>query len=238
MNNKRWRDSIDKGHLRIEKINQSFYTTKVFRNIYSIDCNTDLQKLKSSCLKVQEILNNKESSVFFRNNSTFQYRPKNLAGFKEADRYTLFRFPYAEFQNLLMQLKNSFHKVYEEEYNKIVKDRFYIKSWCNIFYKNNFYDWHNHTHWNQACNKTFPSEGTWHGCFYVDAEPSKISYKFKDNTIIDVPCKNNTVLISSNNIDHRTYEWLDETRPRITIAFDILPYNIVSQMNSDLWIPL
>jgi hypothetical protein len=108
----------------------------------------------------------------------------------------------------------------------------YIQSWLNFYRKGDFIDWH--MHWEEEFK-------SWHGFYCVDCEPSVTTYKLDMNIdkTIDVVSKNDLLVMGPSGKDvHRTWPWEGE-QPRITIAFDIVPANMIDPLeNLNHWIPL
>ena len=130
---------------------------------------------------------------------------------------------------------------YYELYTEIVKayrefsgrrDNCYMQAWLNVYQKGEFIDWH--THW--------PAEKkVWHGfyCLDVEHEPSYTSYRIPGEREFKIESKNNLLVIGKSEDDkHRSSEWNHET-PRITIGFDIVPWNQIDPSTSlNHWIPV
>ena len=94
-------------------------------------------------------------------------------------------------------------------------------------------DWH--SHWEQKWN-------SWHGYIYVDVQNSMPATLYKlpgYSDIITLYGKNGNMVISRSNGDtHKTVLWEDE-KPRISIAFDILPESSMTNLNDiNHWIPI
>lgn len=140
--------------------------------------------------------------------------------------YNLFMYPYDEFYNLYQEIKTLFHDCCIDE------DQYYIQCWVNFYKKGDFIDWHNH--W-------APEHRTWHGFFCVDCEPSKTTYNVPGyNEPLDIVSENNLLVMSRSNGDtHRTWPWEDETKDRITIAFDIVPRQFIDPgVFLNHWVPI
>ena len=99
--------------------------------------------------------------------------------------------------------------------------RYYmIKCWLNVFRKGEKVDWHNH--W-PAYKKV------WHGFYCVQVGDSFTEYKIpKVNNIVKVKSKEGLLVVGKSEDDqHRSSPWNEEQRPRITVAFDIVPIDSV-----------
>ena len=142
--------------------------------------------------------------------------------------YNFLLFPHPELHKLYFEIKNMFNVMREHT------GEYYITMWLNIYRNGEFLDWHGH-------NK--PQDNGYHGYFSVNSEPSTTTYKLPDNSIESVINSNNQLVISRSNGDiHKVSEW-QQTNPRITLAFDILPYEIVNHTfmhhnRTNNWIPI
>lgn len=119
-------------------------------------------------------------------------------------------------------------------------DEYQMQCWLNVYNRGEYIDWHSH----------WPSEyKSWHGFYCIDVEPDSFtSYNIplSKTGIINVQSKNNLLVISRSGGDfHRSSEWKHD-RPRITVAFDIVPTAVLSERmnksfdNIDLnhWVPV
>lgn len=155
-------------------------------------------------------------------------------------KYNAFMYPYPEFYELFKQIQIMFQDLISTDSSDYSDDPHYLQSWVNFYRKGDFISWHGH--WPVEVN-------AWHGYYCVDVEPSKTTYQIpnvKGN--IDVINSNNLLIISKSDGDrHRTWPW-EYDRPRITIAFDIVPAcHIMSghpgidthnRMGKNHWIPV
>lgn len=142
--------------------------------------------------------------------------------------YNVLMFAYHEFHSLYNQIRKTFHEVLEN--NDKNEKNYYIQCWMNVYEKEQFIDWHGH--WPPMAN-------AWHGFYCVDCEPSKTTYKIFGEDI-DIPSEDGLLVIGESDGDiHRTWPWTESDRPRITIAFDIVPARFID--NNDWmnhWIPI
>jgi hypothetical protein len=74
-----------------------------------------------------------------------------------------------------------------------------------------------------------------HGYYCVNAEPSITYYKINNKELFENHNKNNRAIISETGHPHGRDDW-HEDKPRITIAYDISPFNLEEQ--TDKWIKL
>jgi hypothetical protein len=92
-----------------------------------------------------------------------------------------------------------------------------------------------------------PEYESWHGFYCIDVEPdSYTTYRVfgrvpeKDDIVIH--SKDNLLVISKSDGDfHRSSKWENEDKPRITVAFDIIPSHKLVEGNHvslNHWIPI
>ncbi len=148
--------------------------------------------------------------------------------------------------NVFQFYNNEIHKLYKsisdmvkeacEYYNvDFEKQNYYIQGWFNINHsKVGKLDWHDHGG---------PGAPYFHGYYCVSAEPSVTHYKlFNDNARV-VPNHNinNRAIVSEMGHPHAMGNW-DWDGPRITIAYDIIPLNVLLENKNNVpeqhWIPL
>lgn len=189
--------------------------------IYTKPLDLNLVKIRSSCAKMRTLIMTK-----------FMDKPQHYSGqatmtTKLFSQYNVLMYPFPEFHELYTNIQTMFNEVYGKNDNT-----YYIQSWLNVYEKGEFIDWHDH--WN-------PVQQSYHGFYCVDVEPnSKTSYSLKDSDdIVDVPSKDNLLVLSKSDGDlHKSSEWLVEDRPRITIAFDIVPRESINPAGwINHWVP-
>jgi hypothetical protein len=188
--------------------------------IYLKKFNLNLQKLKNS----SNILYNLVKNNFINNKK--DYIKKSTLSTELFSSYNLLMYPLDEFYELYLEIQKTFQILNKN------KENHYIQCWLNYYQKNEFIEWHNH--WKEQ-------NESWHGFFCVDCEPSITSYKLP-NVVeqIDIHNKNNSLVLSKSDGDeHRTYPWEFDDRPRITIAFDIVPKKYIRYDEwLNHWIPI
>jgi len=124
-------------------------------------------------------------------------------------------------------------------YHEIVKnvtplldDRSYvIKSWLNVFRKGEKIEWHKHWH---------PNKKVWHGFYCVQVGDSYTEYEIPNiNHTVKIKSDEGLLVIGkSDNDRHRSSIWTEEDRHRITIAFDIVPIeNVTDPLEINHFIP-
>jgi hypothetical protein len=182
--------------------------------VYPLDIN--LYEAKLSCnLLYQHIKHN-----LSQDNLGIDTGPITTQAFNQ---YNLLLYPFAEFHKLYQEICRVFSLVDTSEEN------YYIQCWLNYYEQGQFIDWH--SHW-------APKDNTWHGFFCVDCEDSVTSYRLPTSEEIDVPSINGNLVISRSAGDvHRTYPWPHSDRPRITVAFDCVPWRNIS-WGTNHWVPI
>lgn len=124
-------------------------------------------------------------------------------------------------------------------------EKYMIHGWFNLDYPNNIgevnvsplkYPEHFHDHSNGMGAPWF------HGYYCVNAEPSTTYYKIGgiDGTLFENHNKNNRLVLSETGHPHGRDDWY-QSKPRITVAYDITPLQYLggsSYMNQIPWIPL
>jgi hypothetical protein len=162
------------------------------------------------------------------------YNGQSTLTTKLYDKYNYLLYPVPGNYELFNYIKETFHAALTHS-NWNVSDQYYIQCWLNVYRKGEFIDWHHHG---------TPDMNSWHGFYCVDVEPNSFTaYKFPDiprETIVN--SENNLIVIGPTNGDlHRSSEWNEET-PRVTIAFDIVPANILFERGhwetKNHWIPI
>jgi hypothetical protein len=108
---------------------------------------------------------------------------------------------------------------------------FMLQGWFNINYaKTGKLDWHDHA----------PTGAPFfHGYYAVNAEPSQTHYYTFDEHKINEN-KNNKAILSEMGHVHAQGDW-DWDGPRITVAYDIVPFKAIQEEASDQeqhWVPL
>ena len=173
--------------------------------------------------------------MFFLNQSTNPKKgPTEVISTLYFAEYNILTFTDPNWYDLYQKIQKYFHLCYEQHHQKKVDKPHYIRSWLNVYERRQYIDWHGH--WD-------PEFNAWHGFFCVDVEPnSKTSYMWKDDErIIEVASKNGLLVLGlSDNDRHKSSEWNQET-PRITIAFDILPFDSIMStgfIKLNHWIPI
>lgn len=197
--------------------------------IYTRMLDLDVDTIKNSSIELRDfILKN------FTDDGT-GFDPKQSKGNVPAEaklysQYNLMMYPLPGFHSLYNEIRETFHRV--REHQDIPHKPHYLQCWVNVFEQGQYIGWH--YHW-------LPEFQAWHGFYCVDVEPnSSTTYKLDKEVVIE--SKNNLLVISKSAGDlHRSSEW-NEIRPRITIAFDIIPADTLCDGFYDKklnhWIPV
>jgi len=149
---------------------------------------------------------------------------RNLKRLDSTDWYGTFTTANHDKYNFLTFPNKQVSKLYREIYGNVsplLDDKPYmIKCWLNVFRKGEKVDWHNH--W-PAYKKV------WHGFYCVQVGESFTEYRIpKVKDIVKVKSKEGLLVVGKSEDDqHRSSPWNEEQRPRITVAFDIVPIDSV-----------
>ena len=128
-------------------------------------------------------------------------------------KYNLFSFACPELHKLYYQLSKNLKLIVDPS------TQYYIRCWVNLFSPGKNIDWHQH----------WPSEHkTWHGFYCVNTEgncKSYTDYRIPEHPEIRVTSNDGLLVIGKSNGDlHRSSPWEDHNKYRITIAFDLIPW--------------
>ena len=200
---------------------------KLYKSLYSQECKLDLEKLKKTCKKLEDIVKELPVDYIWGN---LKAQPNPPATITKNDRYSFFTYPFSQVHNVYKAIQNFFYEAEKDYYGSNLKCNYFIKGWINVYYEHEFLAWHGHY---------YEASRAWHGFFCVDTEPSITSYKFNDGFELDAVCKDSSIImgLSDTNI-HKTQKWYDKNRPRITVAFDIIPEQNLQRSTSNVWIPI
>lgn len=190
---------------------------KFTRGLYGVQSDINLKELRYYSDIMYDII-----KTHFKSDKT-DYNGQSTLTTKLFTKYNLLMYPFPIFHELYCEICNAFYLCHADLFKK-KPEKHYMQCWLNYYRKGEFIDWHGHQ----------KSElQAWHGFLCVDTEPgSSTSYKWKENLdkIIEIPSKDGLIVIGPSNGDlHRSSEWEFEDRPRITIAFDIMPATSLSE---------
>ena len=128
-------------------------------------------------------------------------------------KYNLLTFPGPDLNRLYAELVKNI--------TPLLEDTIYvIKSWLNVFRKGEKIDWH--PHWQ-------PEHKVWHGFYCAQVGNSFTEYRIPNiEKTVKVVSKEGLIVIGKSDGDeHSSSAWKESKRPRITIAFDIIPVEAI-----------
>ncbi len=226
--------------MAVDQVSQSNTWTDGWFKVKKLDL--DLELMKKTCHGVHQMVNQRYGDQ--KGLNYYENQTTNLFG-----NYNIFLFSSAPLHNLFRELVTFWNQVKPDD------DIYYMQSWLNIYDESKSIGWH--YHWTEKYH-------AWHGFFCVDVDVSKTSYclsppqyqeskKFdyqyqgkpileynEEYEIVDVVGRDNFLIMSRSAGDtHRNIPWKIQDRPRITIAFDIVPgRHIFNEDWENHWIPL
>jgi len=177
----------------------------------------NIQNLDLIKEEVYEIANNikREYLRKLKTNDEFRKFGKGSLTTKLWEFYNIFNFNKPALNKLFVEIKNFFI----EQYKPTIK--YYISAWVNIHKKGENLGWHGH--WATEMQ-------TYHGYFALQSEPSTTSYIFPCSEEIYVHHnKNGLVLLNKSEGDKHCVSVWEKDYDRISIAFDIIPKNILDE---------
>jgi len=209
--------------------------------IRKLDLNMDA--LRHECLGVQKMVKERygdqDGMNYYENKTT------NLFG-----KYNIFMFSSFSLHTLYSEIVKTWNMVKPDD------QKYYLQSWLNVYDQSKSIGWH--YHWTEKYL-------AWHGFFCVDVDVSKTTYALQpphfqrsksipygtyngreileyndEYELIDVVGQDGLLIMSPSAGDsHRNIPWKIAERPRITIAFDIVPgQHIFNEDWENHWIPL
>jgi len=186
--------------------------------LYSVDIDTiNNVELVDQCLKIEYNL------------------LKNLGSISDPGWYGNVPSAHNDKYNLLTYANREFSILYREMIKHISpfleQDECYVlKSWLNVYRVGESVKWHGHWKIGQR---------VWHGFYCAQVGDSSTYYKIPGvDGVITVPSKEGRLVFGRSEGDqHRSSDWEDTTKPRITLAFDIVPIESVSGMYPNHFIP-
>ena len=144
------------------------------------------------------------------------------------NKYNVFQFYHPAIHKLFRSVRAMTVEACEYYGIDFEKEDFWVQGWFNINYNHvGKLDWHEHG----------GSGAPWfHGYYCVKAEPSTTHYKVFDQDFDNIN-KNNRAILSETGHPHAMADW-DWDGPRITIAYDVIPFKGVMHEWEQHWIPL
>lgn len=164
-----------------------------------------------------------------------EYSIKNDKGMQIdiSEEYNIFNYPNKEIYTLLKSIKEMTKNACEYYEINFNKQNYMIHGWFNLWKslpatQIEEMSWHRHG------EVGLPN---FHGYYCVNAEPSITYYKI-NNTLFNNININNRAILYENSSPHAPGTW-DNESDRITIAYDILPFdNAISSSIKSKWIKL
>lgn len=149
--------------------------------------------------------------------------------------YNVFQFYHPDLRNLYKSVADMVKDAcayYDVDFGS---QNYYIQGWFNINdRKVGKLDWHDHGG---------PYAPWFHGYYCVKAEPSTTHYMLfgKEDSIVDNVNIDNRAILSEMGHPHAMGDWSWDG-PRVTIAYDIIPGEVLFSNNENVpqqhWIPL
>ena len=177
----------------------------------------NLDNLKTYLLQIEEFIlksyNSHGEDDLFEVPTTNRFTEYNIFTFPNEDLRILF----SDLQKLVIDVRTELG----------LPNVYYIQSWINVSRKHQL-DWHHHFERNTGC---------FHGYFAIDAEPSETHYLLDDG-LVKIPNENGRIFLGEAGYAHKVGDWFED-RPRITLAYDIVPgYILSSNFNPNHWLPI
>jgi len=210
--------------------NKNYKSQKFFYRDLNIDLKETTEILE---LEYNRILNGEMRGVKkfdFTHPENEIFKDSNSISTIKSREYNAFKMYYPFIHDLyssVVDMTREACKYYEVDYNS---QKFVCQAWFNINNneKGGKLNWHDHVH---PDSKVFAL----HGYYSVNAEPSETHYNINGDIKINNNI-NNRALLSVVGFPHAMSNW-DFDGPRITIAYDVLPLNMLLQkdfLNSNL----
>jgi hypothetical protein len=144
------------------------------------------------------------------------------------NKYNVFQFYTPEIHNLFKSVKSMLIEACDYYGVNFEKEQYWVQGWFNVNYNHvGKLDWHEHG----------GNGAPWfHGYYCVEAEPSTTHYKVFDQET-ERHNKNNYAILSETGHPHAMADWSWDG-PRITIAYDLVPFRGIMTDWEQHWIPL
>jgi len=191
--------------------------------LYSIDLDSlDNKKIFKEILETEKCLIKLFGGPFYSETDDYDVYG-NFASF-QFENYNTFQFPLNETSKLYRELVNNITPFLNKKYD------YALQCWFNVFKKGQNVEWHHH--WEE------PECKVWHGFYCVNVGDSFTEYKVPNvKEIIKVPSKEGRLVFGKSEGDlHRSSLWDNPKEPRVTIAFDIIPYKNIKLEEFDEYI--
>lgn len=150
-----------------------------------------------------------------------EVEPKKIWTTEIFSMYNIFTYPDEE----LLKLYQLLVKTIKPYLDKNIE--YMIQAWLNVYQKDEFIPWHGH--WP-------PNTGVWHGYYCVNVSESITSYKL-DNKVYQVYNNDGLIVIGRSGRDnHQSSPWTQD-KPRVTIAYDIIPVQSITRRGINHYLP-
>ena len=141
------------------------------------------------------------------------------------EHYNIFQFTNEYIYNLYNSVKEMTIEACQYYNIDFKKQKYYIQGWFNFDYQEKDMgdqDLHDH------CGGT--GAPFFHGYYCVNAQPSVTHYQINRKTMFNNINKNNRAILSETGHPHRKGGWYGD-KPRITIAYDMMPLESLVDRN-------
>jgi hypothetical protein len=144
------------------------------------------------------------------------------------NKYNVFQFYHPAIHKLFRSVRSMTIEACKHYNLDFEKEDFWVQGWFNVNHNHTGkLDWHEHG----------GSGAPWfHGYYSVKAEPSTTHYRVFDKDFENIN-KNNRAILSETGHPHAMADW-DWEGPRITIAYDVIPFKGIMHEWEQHWIPL
>jgi len=139
--------------------------------------------------------------------------------------YNPFTFGIPCFANLYWILNQFF---YSNPQVMEAGEPYYIHGWFNVYTKKDEDEkGYDHIPWHKHLNQYHPH--VYHGFYCANVQPSETWYRIgpdqPEEDIVKHTDYNDMIIYSPSSFEHTSTPWLED-KPRITVAFDILPESV------------
>ena len=184
---------------------------------------TPIKDIEKDCFELEDTIKKKFNNYL---TDPFEGAPFTTKTFRH---YNLLSVPRPSFHELYVFIKECVDNLLLES-----REPHYIQCWLNIYtQKTPNIDWH--FHWEP------PYKGCWHGFYCASIpEPSGTLYKIpSEKDELYIPSVEGKMVIGKSQGDLHKSTPHSHERPRITIAFDVVPYRILNNFpEPNHWIPI
>lgn len=150
--------------------------------------------------------------------------------------YNVFDFDHIGIRNLKAALADAVKEANEYYGENFEENDYMIHGWYNMDPKTQGKKGVNPLQNDVFFHDHMGGEGSpvFHGYYCVNAEPSITYYKIDGVTLFENHNKNNRAIVSETGHPHGRDDWF-ENKPRITIAYDIIPSRMLGNVEGQNW---